>query len=556
MTDCTERHSAGPDNGHTGEGREGMPKAGPAMTDRTERHSAGPDNGHTGEGREGMAKPTRRAVLAGSVAVAALTATGATAAVAAAPALAGTLGSDPIAHLLRRATFGPTPESLAEARRLGVKGWLDRQLDPARIDDKKCDAVLARLPLAGADAAAVRAGLAKHSYEAFGQLGRAAIARAAWSNRQLFEQVVAFWSNHLHIAAPSSGVWDTRAEYDRVVIRRHAFGRFADMLKAGARHPAMLTYLDQRSSTKAHPNENYARELMELHTVGLVHREADVPAAARLLTGMTVGSSGGYVYDASRHATGAVEILGFKHANKAAHGEAAALAFIDHLARHRATAERIARKLCVRFVADEAPASLVAELAEVYLDNDTAIVPVLRALFTSAEFAASVGQKTRTPFEDAVASVRVLGLGPDASGVKSLDALYNTLVSAGNAPFRWSPPNGFPDVAAAWASPAAFLLRCNLHLNLAAGWYPRQLSRPADLLRSLVPVLPGTWGALVDAIATRIVGARLPAAHTAAVLSVAGKVPTSPLTAKDRSLAGAAPYLIALVLDSPSFQLR
>ncbi|MEU8659907.1 DUF1800 domain-containing protein [Actinoplanes philippinensis] len=511
-----------------------------------------------------MTKPTRRTVLAGSVATAALTVTGLAvetpAAALAAPVsdLARAMGDDPIAHLLRRATFGATPESLAEARRLGVNGWLDRQLDPARISDTRCDGVLKRLPMAGADPVTVRATLPKDSYDAFKQLGRAAIVRAAWSERQLFEQAVAFWANHLHVAAPSSGVWDTRADYDTTVIRKHAFGKFADMLKASARHPAMLTYLDQRSSTKAHPNENYARELMELHTVGVGHySEADVLAAARLLTGMTVGkSSRAYVYDASLHATGAVDVQGFKHANTAADGEAAAFAFIDYLARRPQTAERIARKLCVRFVADSAPESLVAKLKKIYLDNDTAIVPVLRALFLSPEFAGSAGQKARTPFEDAVATIRALGLGPDASGVKSLDALYNHLVQAGNAPFRWSPPNGYPDVAAAWASPSAFLLRCNLHLNLAAGWYPKQLARPADLLKSLVPVLPGTYGALVDALAVRLIGVKLPAAHTTAVLSVAGKLPTSPLTAKDKSLAGVAPYLIALVLDSPSFQLR
>ncbi|SDS24018.1 DUF1800 domain-containing protein [Actinoplanes derwentensis] len=510
-----------------------------------------------------MTTPTRRTVLAGSVATAALTVTGlaatASGASAAAPAatgLAATLGSDPIAHLLRRATFGATPASLAQARKLGVAGWLDRQFAPARISDTRCEAILARLPLAGATPAAVRAQSRKENYESFKQLGRATIARAAWSERQLFEQAVAFWSNHLHVTAPSSGIWETRSDYDRTVIREHAFGKFADMLKASARHPAMLTYLDQRSSSRAHPNENYARELMELHTVGLDYAEADVLAAARLLTGMTVGKSGGYVYDASLHATGAVDILGFRHANTGRDGEAAACAFLDHLARHPKTAERIARKLCVRFVADEAPASLVAKLAKVYRDSDTAIAPVLRALFLSPEFAASVGQKARTPFEDTVAAVRALGLGPDKSGVKSLDALYNHLVSAGNAPLRWSTPDGYPDVAAAWASPSAFLARCNLHLNLAAGWYPAQLTRPADLLKSLVPVLPGTYGALVDALATRLIGAKLPAGHTAAVLSVAAKMPTSPLTVKDKALAGVAPYLIALVLDSPSFQLR
>ena len=383
------------------------------------------------------------------------------------------------------------------------------------------------------------------------------IARALWSKRQLFETVAGFWANHLHVAAPSSGVWDSRPDYDQNVTRRHAFGTFADMLKASARHPAMLTYLDNRTSTRAHPNENYARELMELHTVGMIYTEADVQAAARLLTGMTVDKTGAYMYDPARHATGPVTVLGFSHANAtAAGGEAAALALLDHLARHPATAQRIATKLCVRFVADEPPPALVARLARTYLDSGTAIVPVLRALFTSPEFAASAGQKVRTPFEDLAATVRALGLGPETSGVAALDALYNVLADAGNAPLRWAPPNGFPDVAGAWTSPSAFLLRCNMHLNLAAGWHPRQLTRPADMLTALVPVRPATYGALVDALARRLIGAPLPAAQVAAVLSVAGKVPTSPLTAGDTAVAGHLPYLIALVLDSPSFQLR
>ena len=505
-----------------------------------------------------MPTTSRRTVLATAAAAAggmALAVTGAAPAYAAGPA--DLLPGDQIAHLLRRATFGATPAAIADATRLGVNGWLDRQLNPAAIADTVCDGLLARLPLANADIATVRGKLALHSYDAFKQLGKATVARAIWSNRQLLETTVNFFSNVLHVAAPSSGVWDSRADYDKQVIRKHAFGTFADMLKASARHPAMLTYLDNRSSTKAHPNENYARELMELHTVGMIYTEADVKAAARLLTGMTVATAGTYTYTASKHATGAVSVLGFAHANVTAEGgEAAALAFLDYLAKHPATATRLMTRLCVRFVADEPPASLIEKLAKVYLDNGTAIAPVLRALFTSPEFAASVGQKTRTPFEDLAATVRALGLGPDASGVAGLDALYNMLVDAGNAPLRWAPPNGFPDVAAAWASPSAFLMRCNSHLNLAAGWYPKQLVRPADLLKSLVPVLPGTYGALVDALAVRLTGTKLPAAHTAAVLSVAGKLPTSVLSSSDKSLAGHAPYLIALVLDAPTFQLR
>jgi uncharacterized protein (DUF1800 family) len=510
-----------------------------------------------------MPKPSRRSLLGGAAAIAATAVTGLSVeAVTAAPAAAaglptGILPADPIAHLLRRAGYGPTPATLAEATKLGVGGWLDRQLNPSAIDDSACDALVARLPLATADIATVRATLKKNAYDAMQQLGRATIARAIWSNRQLFETTAGFWANHLHIASPSSGVWDSRADYDFNVTRKYAFGTFADMLKASAKHPAMLTYLDNRSSTKAHPNENYARELMELHTVGMIYTEADVQAAAKLLTGMTVNSTGTYTYTAANHATGPVTVLGFSHANAtAAGGEAAALAFVDHLARHPATAERIATKLCVRFVSDDAPATLVAKLAKVYLDNGTAIAPVLHALFTSPEFAASAGQKVRTPFEDQAATVRALGLGPEATGVAGLDALYNNLVTAGNAPLRWAPPNGFPDVAAAWASPSAFLMRCNSHLNLATGWYPKQLTRSANMLSALVPVLPPTYGALVDALAKRLIGAPLPAAQTAAVLSVAGKSPTSVLTAKDTSVGGHLPYLVALVLDSPSFQLR
>ncbi len=507
-----------------------------------------------------MPKPSRRALLAGAAAVAGGVALDA---VSAAPALAapasaagGTLPADPIAHLLRRATYGATPATRAEATRLGAGGWLDQQLDPTAIADSDCDALIARLPLATASIATVRATLAKHSYDAFKQLGQATVARAAWSNRQLFEVVAAFWANHLHVAAPSGGAWDNRPDYDVTVTRRYALGSYADMLKASARHPSMLWFLDQMSSTKAQPNENYARELMELHTVGMIYTEADVQNAARLLTGMTVNAAGQYAYNPAQHSLGPVTVLGFTHANAtAAGGEAAALAFFDYLATHPATAQRIATKLCVRFVADDAPATLVDKLAQVYLDSNTAITPVLRALFTSPEFAASAGQKVRTPYEDLIATVRALGLAPEKSGTAALAALYNELADAGNAPMRWNPPNGFPDVAAAWASPSAFLMRCNNHLNLAAGWYPSQLVRPANMLAALVPVLPATYGGLVDALAVRLVGATLPAAHTAAVTAIAGKTPAA-ATSGDKTLAASVPYLIALVLNSPSFQLR
>jgi uncharacterized protein (DUF1800 family) len=480
------------------------------------------------------------------------------------------VAADPLLHLLRRATYGPTPASIDQIRALGATKWLDRQLAPASIPDPVSDALVARLPLSGLSISAIRAKvkartLANYSWDPMFQVGFAAMARAIWSERQLYEVMVDFWSNHLNVTCPSGDVWDSRPDYDRTVIRKYAFGRFADMLKASAKHPAMLTYLDNRFSSKAAPNENYGRELLELHTVGLGYSEADVKNAARLLTGMTVSwETGAYRYDPRAHATGTVKVLGFTRANgTAAGGETVAAALLDHLALHPATAKRIATKLCVRFVADDPPASLVTKLVKVYLDNRSAIVPVLRALFTSAEFAASVAAKVRTPFEDVVATVRTVGYGPEKvvagsnpAGVKGLQGLYWMLEEAGQAPMSWAPPNGFPDVAAAWASPSGQVIRWNMHLNVVAGWWPDQLIRPAEPATALIGTLPATYGGLVDALAVRLVGRTLAAEHTAALTAFYGKTPASTLKANHGAVGWALPYLVSLILNSPYFAIR
>ena len=514
----------------------------------------------------GAAAATGTALAAATATGTALAAATATGTALAAPATAATtpVPADTAGHLLRRVTFGRTADSAGELQQLGVEAWLDRQLNPAAINDDACEAIVKRLPLVGLDITGVRKAVAagtlrSGAWDVMQQLGTAAVARAVWSRRQLFEVVVDFWSNHLNVTCPGSDVWDSRQDYDRTVIRAHALGRFADMLRASAAHPAMLSYLDNRSSTKAKPNENYGRELMELHTVGMIYIEADVQNAARLLTGRTVDRSTGlYRYDEARHATGAVTVLGFSHPNAtAAGGEAASNAFLDYLANHPKTAERIARKLCVRFVADEPPASLVQKLATVYLDSKTAIAPVLKALFTSAEFAAATGAKVRTPFEDIVATVRALGYGPDATGTAGIRALYQILDKTGHGPMRWAPPNGYPDVAAAWASPSGFVVRWNAHLNLAAGWYPKQLTRTTSLRGHLVPgALPTTYGALITATVQGLTGATPRSADVAALAQFFGKQPTSALKSTDAAANGRFAHLVALVLDSPMFQVR
>jgi uncharacterized protein (DUF1800 family) len=474
------------------------------------------------------------------------------------------LSPDPLLHLLRRATYGPNPASIAEIRRLGPAAWLDEQLKPASITDTVADGVLARFPWRAATIPGIRAGvgagaLKQYDWTPMWQVGFATLARAIWSRRQLLEVMTEFWSNHFNVTCPPGDVWDSRADYDAAVIRKHALGSFADLLKASARHPAMLTYLDARSSTAAAPNENYGRELLELHTVGLTYAESDVKNASRLLTGMTVDPATGlYKYDPARHAVGAVTVLGFTHANATTSGgEQAALALLDHLALHPATARLIATKLCVRFVADDPPAGLITTLVKVYLDNRSAIAPVLRALFGSPEFAASIGAKVRTPYEDIVATLRILDYGPEPSGTKAIESLYWTCSNAGQAPLAWGPPNGYPDVAAAWASPSGQLVRWNAHLNVGAGYWPVTLVRPASLVAAFAGTkTPATYAALVDAVSNRLLQTTLPEAQRAALAAFFGKTPASPVAAKDPAVDWMFPYLMAMLLNSPTFALR
>ncbi|WP_433305472.1 DUF1800 domain-containing protein [Actinoplanes sp. CA-030573] len=474
------------------------------------------------------------------------------------------LPPDPLLHLLRRATYGPTPAAVAEIRKLGAAAWLDAQLNPASITDTVADSLVARFPWCRATIPAIRAGvtaktLKMYDWSPMWQLSFVTPVRAIWSRRQLFEVMAEFWSNHLNVTCPTGDVWDSRTDYDAAVIRKYALGSFADLLKASARHPAMLTYLDNRWSTKALPNENYGRELLELHTVGLTYTESDVKNAARLLTGLTVdATTGQYRYDPAQHAVGAVTVLGFSHANASTTGgEQAALALLDYLALHPATARRIVTKLCVRFVADDPPATLVTSLVKVYLDNRSAIAPVLRALFTSAEFAASIGAKTRTPYEDIVATLRTLDYGPEPSGTKAAESLYWICANAGQAPLAWAPPNGYPDVAPAWASPSGQLVRWNAHLNVGAGYWPTTLVRPASLVAGFAgTTTPATYGALIDAVSTRLLQTTLPGPQRDALAGFFGKTPASPVKAKDPAVDWMFPYLMAMLLNSPTFALR
>jgi uncharacterized protein (DUF1800 family) len=309
------------------------------------------------------------------------------------------LPHDPYLHLLRRATWGPTPSMAKRIHAMGPSAWLEQQLAPRTIDDTACSTMIAtRFPILSTSVRDAFTNL-DGTWDLMQQLGVAAIARATWSRRQLFEVMVDFWSNHLNVTNPSDNVWWSRHDYDRTVIRRHALGKFSTMLTASATHPAMMMFLNNAESTGDNPNENYGRELLELHTVGADagYTETEMHTSALVLSGFGISwETGEFAYHPGDHYTGHVSVMGWSAANtSAANGRAVGLSYLNYLAHHPATAQRIATKLCQRFVSDTPPASLVRRVAAAYLANDTAIVPTLRTLFGSAAFPLSKGHAAR-----------------------------------------------------------------------------------------------------------------------------------------------------------------
>lgn len=462
-------------------------------------------------------------------------------------------------HLLRRATFGPTPTLASAIKAQGRSAWLDRQLAPSSIDDSACNQLINdRFPRVNWSIPQARDGLEPFSWDLMFDLSAATIARATWSKRQLFEVMCEFWSNHLNVTNPSDRVWDNRQDYDRRVIRKHALGRFEDMLVASATHPAMLLYLNNADSTKDNPNENYGRELLELHSVSVDggYNEEDMRNSTLVMTGFGINwTHGTFRYSSREHYRGPVTIMGFTDPNPDADGYAVGIRYVKYLANHPATAQHIAYKLCQRFVSDTPDPALVARLANTYLDKGTAIVPMLRQLFTSAEFAASVGQKVRRPLEDLIATLRVLGYGADRRGRQGMQSLVWIADSLGQQPMAWSPPDGYPDTAADWQSAGGTLGRWNTHLSLAAHWWPDELTQPD--LRELLPArLPTSHGALVDALAQRLVFRTLAPQHKQAILTFLGRDGSDPCNSDSEVVRWRLPYVVALILDSPYHAVR
>lgn len=522
-------------------------------------------------------------------------------------------------RVLNHLTFGVTPASLAAFNALGANdtarltAFLDQQLNPAAIDDSALDA---RLTAAGyttlnksltqlwADHVVPNPPSDVRMRPAW-EAERGALARAVHSKRQLLEVVCGFWHDHFNVTASDFSAGPVYIHYQRDVIRANALGNFRTMLEAVAQSTSMMYYLDNSSNTRSGPNENFARELLELHTLGaenylgfmdpfqvppcpedptypIGYTDNDVYETASAFTGWSIKNGhwqyptendGGFVYRSAWHDAGPKYVLG-----KYIYPEQPAMKdgrdIMDRLASHPRVARFICKKLIRRFVGDRPPQSLVDSAAAVFRANwqqPDQIAKTLRHILTSEAFKNSWGMKNRRPFELIAAALR--GLGSDWTpkvGDSRTDSLFYLLTSAGHVPYEWPAPNGYPDTFLAWSGSSSYVMTWRV-----LDWLS-ETNDGAATPAPIAPILDATrsgvtsWTAnnLVDFWCQRLLG-YLPATSRRAVLAgfmaQNGNPATDVITDTD-AWAASDPKkhynqqrlrsLVALILLSPEFTTR
>ncbi len=472
-------------------------------------------------------------------------------------------------HLLSRFTWGVTPALVAEVRGAGgSSSWLAKQLRPDQVADSYANSMRAWFPrLQMSVTELVRASKNGNldTFDLMMDLARWSLLRRVHSKRQVHEVMASFWSDHLHIPVPPGTSWPHRVAHD-TMIRKHALGRFEDMLLAVEQGPAMGCYLDLAVSTAKRLNENLGRELLELHTVGRdpdpdvpPYDEQDVQNASLVLTGYRVARGETWMpsYERGDHYVGRVKVMGWEHANTNPDGRAATQSLLRYLARHPATARRLAHKMCVRFVSDDPSSSIVAAVAKAYTDSGTDIKAMLRAMIAHPDFAASDGQKARTPIEDAVATYRALRMVTKKPRTEADfgNVIVYQVANVGYRPFQWPRPDGPPDVADAWSSVGRILGSFHLHgvaangANPAAGVTYRNIA-------AWLPPLPATLQEIVDHVSGQLL-ARRPSARMSKAVSERLGVP---LTQRFRTFDELRDYrarrMLACLLDTPQHMSR
>jgi uncharacterized protein (DUF1800 family) len=414
-------------------------------------------------------------------------------------------------HVLNRLAFGPRPGDVERVQRMGVQQYIDEQLHPESIAlPPALSARLASLETVGRSPGAALGDYLELRKEVRNEeegakqrrrieQGRAAreeaearLLRAIESPRQLEEVMVDFWFNHFNVYAGKGIDRALVSSYERDAIRPYALGSFRSLLGATAKHPAMLFYLDNVVSSAPRPNakgraqglnENYARELMELHTLGVDggYTQRDVTELARMLTGWTfeqrrlVRDGETFRFDAGRHDKGAKTWLGHEIApGGQAEGEYA----LDVLAMHPATARHVSFQLAQYFVSDAPPPALVERMAQTWLASRGDVRAVLKTLFSSSEFMddAAAGAKFKTPYQFVVSAARA-----SSAPLENLGPLVNTMSQLGMPLYGCQTPDGYKNTQDAWLNPDALTRRIAFATALAQGRLPLA-TKPAAVL--------------------------------------------------------------------------
>ncbi|MDB4874804.1 MAG: hypothetical protein JWM41_1250 [Gemmatimonadetes bacterium] len=410
-------------------------------------------------------------------------------------------------RLVRRATMGVTPAEIARATQLGYQGYLNYQLNHTRINDDAVEAVVAaKWPLMSQTSDllfAADSGLLRS------QLQESTIYRAAFSQRQLYQRMVEFWSDHFN------------QDYDKVgyllvadlrdVIRANALGKFPTLLKASAHSASMMLYLDQQTSRNTAPNQNYAREIMELHTLGVDggYTQNDVAELSRVLTGWTFTGKGQFVFNPAIHDTGNKTVLGVSVTGTAgAAGINEGEQMLDVLVNHPSTARFIATKM-LKWLLDPNPTDAqVTTVASVYKATGGDIKSMIRVILNDSWLPAAP-MKFKRPFHFTASSLR--SANPTVTTMATINA---QLANMGHPIFSWDTPDGFPDKVEYWAG--NIVPRWNYANALA------NLNSATTLAVDTKPYLAGSPAAAVDMVDLNFFGGEMPAVTRTALLTYIG----------------------------------
>jgi uncharacterized protein (DUF1800 family) len=447
---------------------------------------------------------------------------------------------DPVFHLLSRAGYGPWPGDVDRIRGMGTTAWIDEQLQPEKIDDGAC-----RLRAGRFESVHLDPGTSFEFKKSVikDELVRHTLLQSVYSKRQLLQVMSEFWTDHLNIDINKGNCIYMKGSDDRLVVRKHALGNFRDLIKASAISPAMLVYLDGNQNKKAKPedipNENYGRELLELHTLGVNggYTQKDVYEAARCLTGWRIHDAwqrGKVYFDSTLHDNGAKVVLG--HNVPAGGGEKDLDLLIDVVCNHPSTAKHIATKLVRRFVSETPPARLVDEVTQIFVRTKGDIKPMVRSILLSQEFKDSGGQKIKRPFQYIVTCLRSLGADTYAH-----QDLVQYLARMGQGPFQYPTPDGYPDEAKPWLG--TLLWRWNFALALTTKQVPAVEVSVEKLAKSIYPNAETEISAAQ--LMPHFIG-RLASEHEMNIFQNYA----STATGKTPKL----PELIGLILSSPAFQ--